>query len=317
MAQDEELQREVALKEIQGRCADDAPSRARFLLEARSPAGSSIRGSCRSTAWAPTPTAGRYYAMRFIRGDSLQGRHRASSTKPTTGRDPGKRTLELRNLLDRFIDVCNAIDYAHSRGVLHRDMKPANVMLGPYGETLVVDWGLAKAGRAVRRQSHDTGEATLRPDVGRRLGADAAGRLGTPAYMSPEQAAGRLDQLGPASDVYSLGATLYHLLTGQPPFEDKDIATILRQVAARRFPAAASGQAGRAGGARGGLPEGDGDGARGPLSPRRAPWPTTSSGGWPTSRSRPGASRSRFARGGGCGGTGRWSRDVAAACWLD
>src|SRR5262249_12714415 len=146
------------------------------------------------------------------------------------GRDPGERSLALRQLLRRFVDVCNAVAYAHSRGVLHRDLKPGNIMVGKYGETLIVDWGLAKSvGRSDLTRT--TEESTLQPSSGSDWVATVMGTVvGTPAYMSPEQAAGRLDQLGPASDIYSLGATLYSLLTGKTPFEESDKGELLQQV---------------------------------------------------------------------------------------
>ena len=137
-----------ALKLIQEQFADDTDSRDRFLFEAE------ITGRLEHPGVIPVYGLGvdgkgrPYYAMRFIRGESLKESiarfHRADG--PT--REPGERSLALRELLGRFINVCNTIAYAHGRGVLHRDLKPANVMLGDYGETLVVDWGLAKiAGR--------------------------------------------------------------------------------------------------------------------------------------------------------------------------
>src|SRR6516162_9193821 len=168
--------------------------------------------------------------MRFIRGGSLKdaiGRFHADEASKN---DPGRRSLELRKLLKRFTDVCNAIEYAHSRGVLHRDIKPGNVIVGKHGETLVVDWGLAKPTGRVE-PCIESGEQTLTPSSASGSSETLPGSaLGTPAYMSPEQAAGELEKLGPRSDVYSLGATLYCLLTGKPPFQGDDVGEVLRKV---------------------------------------------------------------------------------------
>jgi serine/threonine-protein kinase len=180
-----------------------------------------------------------FYAMRFIRGDNLRLAIEQFHKDEEKGRDAGARMLALHKLLRRFLDVCNAIAYAHSRGVLHRDLKPGNIMLGKFGETLVVDWGLAKTvGRPEPRPATETmDDHTLVPQSGSDLrGTEFGARLGTPAYMSPEQAAGRIDALGPASDVYSLGATLYCVLTGQAPFTDSDMAELLRKVERGDFP---------------------------------------------------------------------------------
>jgi tetratricopeptide (TPR) repeat protein len=180
-----------------------------------------------------TYTDGRpYYAMRFVRGESLKqavARFHGDGSLPA---DPGERSLELRKLLHGFVDVCNAIQYAHSRGVLHRDIKPSNVIVGNHGETLVVDWGLAKA---TGRSDPAAAERTLLLSSSGSSETLPGSALGTPAYMSPEQAAGKLDQLCPASDVYSLGATLYFLLTCRPPFDGPDVGAILRSVEQGEF----------------------------------------------------------------------------------
>ena len=228
VALDTELHREVALKQILDDHADDPTSRQRFLLEAEVTGGLEHPGIVPVYGLGTYGDGRPYYAMRFIRGDSLKEAIEHFHADPALQTDPGRRSLELHKLLRRFIDVCNAIDYAHSRGVLHRDIKPGNVLVGKHGETLIMDWGLAKpTGQSDAR----SGERTLRPSSASGSAETLPGSaLGTPAYMSPEQAEGDLDRLGPHSDVYSLGATLYCLLTGRPPFEGDDIGAILRGV---------------------------------------------------------------------------------------
>jgi serine/threonine protein kinase len=215
VALDEEFGREVALKEIQAQHADRADLRARFLREA------AITGNLEHPGIVPVYSLGQYpdgslyYTMRLIHGESLHDAIKRFHHADQTRRDPGERELSLRGLLRRFIDVCNAAGYAHSRGVIHRDIKPSNVMLGEYGETLLVDWGLAKV---VNQPEGATVVARPVPP-----GADSTQTapdlaVGTPAFMPPEQARGEHDRLDERCDVWALGATLYCLLTGYAPY---------------------------------------------------------------------------------------------------
>ncbi len=233
VALDSELNREVALKQMRPD-KDDAGGRQRFVLEAE------VTGRLQHPGVVPvyglgTYADGRpYYAMRFIKGDSLQKAIDAFHAAELQGRDAGERSLALRALLRRFIDVCNAVGYAHSKGVLHRDLKPDNIMLGAFGETLVVDWGLAKILGDAEGEATESG--VLSPSIATTATQDGT-VVGTPAYMSPEQALSRNHLLTPATDIYSLGGILYTLLTSRLAFQKAaDVVELLGRVAQGVFP---------------------------------------------------------------------------------
>lgn len=214
VARDTKLHRDIALKCVQRKIAHDEPSIDRFLVEAE------VTGRLDHPGIVPVYGLGRlpdgrpFYAMRYIQGESLDDA--ATNYHAEAGKlDDGARRMALRKLLTHFVAACQTIAYAHRRGIVHRDMKPAHILLGRYGETLVVDWGLAvPVGRD--EQFKDDLEQTLMPQAGSQTGSSTDG-AGTPQYMSPEQAAGGVS-LGPATDIYSLGVTLYKVLTGRVPF---------------------------------------------------------------------------------------------------
>jgi serine/threonine-protein kinase len=226
LARDETLGREVALKELRPERAASPAVRARFLEEAK------ITGQLEHPGIVPvyelTPPSDHrrpFYTMRFVRGRTLAAAVNDYHRRRAAGQ---AGAVEFRGLLQALVGVGNAVAYAHSRGVLHRDLKPQNVVLGDFGEVIVLDWGLAKL--------VDRPEETLTPAVAvehseGRAETVAGQALGTPAYMAPEQAEGRWDRVDRRSDVYGLGAILYEVLAGRPPFEGPDTADVLRKVA--------------------------------------------------------------------------------------
>jgi serine/threonine protein kinase len=234
LVHDEVLGRDLALKELLPNLVKDGkdnkltpvrlamPLIARFLQEAK------ITGQLEHPSIVPVYELGHrkdgtlYYTMKLVRGKTL---HKAIHEC--------KNLEERLKLLPHFVDLCNAIAYAHKHGVIHRDIKPMNVMIGEFGETVVLDWGLAKI-----KNRADIHVAAMQETVkALNLGDDAlSGKtrhgdiLGTPLYMPPEQAKGDLNAIDERSDIYSLGAVLYEILTGNPPFGEQNVMQTIYQV---------------------------------------------------------------------------------------
>jgi serine/threonine-protein kinase len=224
LAHDAALGREVALKELRPD-RDAGPSVwARFLVEARVTGQLEHPGIVPVYELARRPEDGQpYYVMRFIQGRTLSDAAHAYHENLRAGQ---ASSLALRDLLGAFVGVCNAVAYAHARGVIHRDLKGQNVVLGDYGEVIVLDWGMAKlVGQAEAATTAVLGDLGAAPEA-----TGAGSVVGTPAFMAPEQAAGRSDLVGPRTDVYGLGAILYQILTDRPPFRGADARDVLRQV---------------------------------------------------------------------------------------
>lgn len=198
---DKRLDRHVAMKILS---RESEPHRQeRFLLEARATARLEHPGIVPVHDFGILSNGQPFYTMKIVRGRTLQD----AIAKGDSDRGA------LRRLVEALRHVCEAMAYAHDRQVLHRDLKPSNIMLGDYGETVVVDWGLV----------HVLGQPSPEND---------RGPSGTPAYTSPEQLLTAREELTPASDVFSLGAILYQILTGRPPYQGEDTLTRIQATVA-------------------------------------------------------------------------------------
>ena len=228
IAMDTKLGREVALKELRPEKVDIASTVSRFSAEARL-TGQLGHPGIATVFDVGTDERGKpFYTMRFIGGQTLQEACRNHHLRRAKGK---AGALEGRKLLDSFIALCNIVAYAHSRGVIHRDLKGKNVKIGEFGEVILLDWGLAK--RDGEDDRAETEPAIDDPTAGR--DPTIVGRsMGTPAYMAPEQARGETRAMGRPTDVYGLGAILYEILAGRPPFVGIDHVDELRQARTQR-----------------------------------------------------------------------------------
>ena len=230
-AGDTKLKREVAIKIMALDANTDDTMRQRFLREAEVLAMLAHPNivPIHDIVWEDG--APLFYSMKLVKGQTLQ----AILRDLAEGHPDALSEYTLDRLLLTFRKVCDAIAFAHSKRVLHRDLKPENIMVGEFGEVLVMDWGLAKTIRQSDSETireDESGALSLSDGliVSLSLQTLQGAVLGTPQYMSPEQARGEVDELDERSDIFSLGSILYAILTLRPPVEGKTAQEVLEKV---------------------------------------------------------------------------------------
>ncbi len=230
LGEEVELRRPVAIKRLKPRSPADGSADVRLIAEAE------ITARLDHPGVVPIYRAGRdrqgqpYYAMRFVQGETFAeaiSRYHEQTAAP----DSAAGNLEFRRLVRCLIAVCQTVAYAHSRGVIHRDLKPDNIILGAFGEVVVLDWGLAKRVYDQHDQRGDDTSSASAPTSHMAANHSVAGiAKGAPAFMSPEQARGDWESVGPESDIYGLGATLYVLLSGELPYSGGTAVEVIGKV---------------------------------------------------------------------------------------
>ena len=241
LARDQKLNRNVAIKELRSEALESETAWVRFHREAEITGHLEHPNVISLYQYGVDKKTGEpFYAMRFVGKRTLADAIEEHHDKVEVGEaDP----LALHRLLSIYLDICQAIAYAHSRGVIHRDLKPENVALDNFGQVSVLDWGLAKVledselatkMEYAKNMSESSLAETMHGDV-----------VGTPLYMSPEQAAGALDQVDERTDIYGLGAILFSILTGDAPHTKSaassgaaDVESVLKAISESEPPTA-------------------------------------------------------------------------------
>ncbi len=227
LVKDQRIGREIAMKVIR-RSAEGSrgDARVRFEREAR------VQGQLEHPSVVPVydlgirPDGSAFFTMKRVRGQTLEQVIDALRR----GDAEAAAIHTRRKLLGAFSSLCLAVAFAHSRRVLHRDLKPGNIMLGAYGELYILDWGLAKIlGADERAIPAPEGEEPIEAPLSQRHRTIAGSMMGTPGYMSPEQIRGEIDALDERTDVFALGAILFEILTLEPLFgkPGDDVTAIL------------------------------------------------------------------------------------------
>lgn len=232
---DRDLRREVAMKRLRPQAAMGAAEEdlLRFVKEAQA------TGRLEHPNIVPVHDLGVdgdgrvYFTLKYVKGLSLKEviRGRRDATQLEDKRK-FRDVFTPRQMIEILISVCNAVAYAHSKDIIHRDLKPDNIMLGNFGEVLVMDWGLAKIlGKKGTQEvpQESSFDFNLRANLDSSMTMEGA-IAGTPAYMSPEQAGGRISELDFRTDIYSLGAMLYEILAGEPPYKGTTALEVVRMV---------------------------------------------------------------------------------------
>jgi eukaryotic-like serine/threonine-protein kinase len=226
---DTQLDRIVAMKLLRADVAGGAQIAARFLAETKLTAGLEHPGIVALYDGGKLDDGRLWFTMREVRGRTLgEVIDEVHAAAGTNGFRETASGWTFRRLVDAFARVCQAVAYAHRRGVVHRDLKPDNIMTGEFGEVMVMDWGLGLRLDAAAPEDLAFAELTVNPASAQLTRHGDV--LGTPAYMPPEQARGERALHGLPSDVYALGAVLYHLLAGRPPYRGSSALHVLQQV---------------------------------------------------------------------------------------